>query len=181
MDVIDMHRRAAAEFGDRVGRVGAGQWELPTPCTEWDVRALVGHVVGNHRRMAGLLRGRPLDAAADEPHRSWPAAVAAVRSGFALPGALDRVAPSPFGGEGPITDVIFILTADLATHTWDLARAVGAEEMLDGELVAALLPEVVRMQPRMTASGRFAPPLPVPDSAGPQQRLLALVGRDMRP
>ncbi|WP_019925025.1 TIGR03086 family metal-binding protein [Nocardia sp. BMG111209] len=181
MDVIDMHRRAADQFGAHVERVGAGQWELPTPCTEWDVRALVDHVVANHRRMAGLLHGRPFEALDEEPDRSWTAVAAAVRSGFTLPGALDRTAPSPFGGDGPITGLIFILTADLTTHTWDLTRATGADETLDAELVAALLPGIERAQPVMTASGKFAPPVPVPDAAGPQQRLLGLLGRRMRP
>ncbi|MCX4098256.1 TIGR03086 family metal-binding protein [Nocardia sp. alder85J] len=179
MDVIEMHRRAADHFGARIDRVGAGEWDLRTPCTEWDVRALVDHVVGNHRRMAGLLHGRPFEAVDDEPHRTWPVVVAAVRSGFVVPGALDRTVPLPFGGEGTVTDLLLVLTADLATHTWDLAHAVGADEALDTDLVAALLPAIERAQPAMTASGRFAPPLPVSDTAGPQHRLLALLGRRM--
>jgi uncharacterized protein (TIGR03086 family) len=177
MDVAELHHRAAEGFRARLPRIRPEDWELPTPCSEWDVRALVQHVAGNHERMAALLHGRPLDVADDDPAGRWTAACAAVRSGLSIPGALDRVGPSPFGGEVPVSRLAAILTADLTTHTWDLARAVGADETLDAAVVAELLPAIERMQPAMAAGDKFAPAIPVPDSAGPQQRLLALFGR----
>jgi uncharacterized protein (TIGR03086 family) len=100
-----------------------------------------------------------------------------VRSGWALPGVMDRQAPSPFGGQATVGTLAWILTADLATHTWDLSRAIGADDTLEPDLVAGLYPVIAAAQPSMTGSGKFADPIPVPDTADPQTRLLALLGR----
>ncbi|MEU6185827.1 TIGR03086 family metal-binding protein [Nocardia sp. NPDC047038] len=151
---------------------------LSAPCAEWDVRALVEHVTGNHERMAWLLHGQAVDdRGGSDPAQRWSVAYAAVRSGLSIPGALDRMGRSPFGGQAAVADVARILTVDLITHTWDLARAVGADEVLDPDVVADLLPMVERFHPAMAASGKFAPPVSVPEFAEAQQRLLALLGR----
>ena len=36
-----MHRRAGELLAANVERIRDGQWRLPTPCAEWDVRDLV--------------------------------------------------------------------------------------------------------------------------------------------
>jgi hypothetical protein len=41
-----------------VAAVAGQQWAAPTPCTDWDVRALVSHVVSGNRLFAGVLTGR---------------------------------------------------------------------------------------------------------------------------
>ena len=41
-----LHRRAVEEWLQRVAAVDDEQWRRPTPCADWDVRALVNHVVG---------------------------------------------------------------------------------------------------------------------------------------
>ena len=43
-DVGDRVRRAAEGFAARVRAVPGSAWSTPTPCSEWDVRALVNHV-----------------------------------------------------------------------------------------------------------------------------------------
>jgi uncharacterized protein (TIGR03083 family) len=45
MDQSDAFARAQSEFGRRVHAVGPDQWHNATPCAEWDVRDLVGHLV----------------------------------------------------------------------------------------------------------------------------------------
>jgi uncharacterized protein (TIGR03086 family) len=179
MDVVDLHGRAAEGFDARLRRVADDQWELPTPCDEWNVRALVEHVLGNHARMAGRLNGNAVELGGD-PIAAWSVLRSQMRAGLATPGVLERVAPSPFGGEAPIAALARILTADLTAHTWDLARAIGADEVLDPDLVAELLPLVRLAQPALAGSGKFADAVAVPESAGAQQHLLALFGRDAR-
>lgn len=44
MNLLELFERAQGEFDRRVQAIGDDQWHLPTPCTEWDLRALVNHL-----------------------------------------------------------------------------------------------------------------------------------------
>jgi len=63
-------------------------------------------------------------------------------------------------------------------HTWDLARAIGVDEALPGEEVAACqafleqLPHSI-----LRESGRYVDAVQVSDDADPQTKLLAFAGR----
>ncbi|MEE2035508.1 TIGR03086 family protein, partial [Rhodococcus sp. CC-R104] len=65
-------------------------------------------------------------------------------------------------------------------HTWDLARAVGADDRLDSALVEAVWAEIEPQRDMLAASGLFAAPVPISDDAPVQDRLIALTGRDPR-
>jgi hypothetical protein len=70
------------------------------------------------------------------------------------------------------------LTRDVLVHTWDLARAVGADDRLDPEwceLCYAGLPADLQT---LSATGMFKPPLAVNSETDLQARLLAGLGRD---
>ena len=56
-DVRKLYHRAMDAYGDHVHAVPDGQWGAPTPCAEWDVRALVNHVVGENRWAVPLFAG----------------------------------------------------------------------------------------------------------------------------
>ena len=56
MDVLELYRRAAGEFGDRVHLVG-DQWGNPSACSEWDVRTLVNHLVNEQVWVVPLMAG----------------------------------------------------------------------------------------------------------------------------
>jgi uncharacterized protein (TIGR03086 family) len=85
-DVRDLHRRAAEGFGRRITTVRPEQWGLPTPCTGWDVRALVNHVVSGNRWTPELLAGHTIsdvgdllegDLLGDDPVDAWTDSAAA--------------------------------------------------------------------------------------------------------
>ncbi len=57
-EVLDLHRRALAEFGRRVHAVGTDQWGCPTPCKDWEVRLLVNHLVAEQLWVPPLLAGK---------------------------------------------------------------------------------------------------------------------------
>jgi hypothetical protein len=61
MGLEQHYDHAADEFGRRVHAVAAAQWSAPTPDAEWDVRALVNHVVGENRWAPELLAGRTIE------------------------------------------------------------------------------------------------------------------------
>jgi len=65
MELLDAHGAALREFDRRVGAVREDQWDDPTPNTEWSVRDLVGHLVGEQLWVPLLLRGATIDEVGD--------------------------------------------------------------------------------------------------------------------
>ena len=56
-DIPELHRRACDQVTSRVERIAAGQWDLPTPCTEWNVRDLLRHLVSGTSWVGPLVEG----------------------------------------------------------------------------------------------------------------------------
>lgn len=188
MDLIDAHARALAEFGRRVAAVGPAQWHNPTPCTEWDVTALVGHLVNEQLWVPPLLAGQTIDQIGDrfegdnlgeDPVDAWHRAATAAHDAFAAPGAVDRQVHLSYG-ERPVGEYLAEMTSDLVVHAWDLARGIGADDRLDPELVDLVHRRTEPHVPQLAASGLFAAPVAVPDDADQQTRLLAMFGRAAR-
>jgi uncharacterized protein (TIGR03086 family) len=176
-DLAERHRRACRGFTAVVQAVPADSWAAPTPCSEWDARALVEHVVGFHE----FLLLRPLAVRAERPREGpaerWAATELAIDRALTHPGLSLQVAYFDGDTRRPV-DVLGAITGDVVIHTWDLARAVGAPEELDADLCAIALDAA---QATMGASGRsglFDPPVPIGSDASTQDRLLAGRGRD---
>ncbi|HEY3869094.1 MAG TPA: TIGR03086 family metal-binding protein [Actinocrinis sp.] len=141
---LDRFALAGAQFEQRLRTVRAQQWALPTPCAEWTVRDLVNHMAQGNLNYVGLaaggtgaqfLRSRGEDALGSDPVGAYVRSVRQCAEAFAEPGALHRVLDYPLG---PVTgaQALAVRTTDSVIHTWDLARAVGADERLDPGLVA---------------------------------------------
>jgi hypothetical protein len=104
MDGLDALRTVNAGFERRLPLVRRDDWERPTPCEEWDVRALVNHVVGANRRYVLLLKGasatevdatRGADHLGDDPLASCLATAAELTDAFREEGALARTVHHP--------------------------------------------------------------------------------------
>ncbi len=48
MDQLVAHQRAQQAFANVFADVSAHQMSAPTPCSDWDVTALVDHVIGGN-------------------------------------------------------------------------------------------------------------------------------------
>ena len=69
------------------------------------------------------------------------------------------------------------MTIDALIHSWDLARGIGTDDTLDPELVGLVYEQVLPFAEHLQETGMFAPPVPVPDGAPLQTKLLGLFGR----
>lgn len=185
MDARERHRRATLEFDERIRLIPLDRWEDPTPCAQWDVATLVRHVIDEQRWTPRLLEGATLEDAAaelatiplgDDLLETWTEASRRARDAVDDDDALDGMVHTS-GGVVPATSYVAQLGLDLAVHAWDLARAIGANERLDGTLVDDLVAEVAEHHDELTASEAFADPVPVQPTADPQTRLLAMLGR----
>ncbi len=56
-DPRDLHRRAGGMAADVIAGVRPDQLGSATPCTEWDTRALINHVVGGNLGFAAMVAG----------------------------------------------------------------------------------------------------------------------------
>jgi uncharacterized protein (TIGR03086 family) len=99
-------------------------------------------------------------------------AVAAVQAD----GALDRTVDLS-SGPTPAREYVSQLYADHLIHAWDLARAIGADERLDPELVDACAAWFASMEDTYRAIGAIAERPEVPPGADAQTTLLAAFGR----
>jgi uncharacterized protein (TIGR03086 family) len=184
-DQAALHRRAVEEFDARVRAVGDDQWELPTPCSDWNVRQLVNHLVYENRWTVPLMEGSTIaavgdryegDLLGDDPKAAWAESSAdAVRS-VQADGALERVVDLS-SGPTPAGEYVSQLFADHLIHAWDLARAVGADERLDPELVEACAGWFAEMESHYRAIGAIGDRPETPPGADAQTTLLAAFGR----
>jgi uncharacterized protein (TIGR03086 family) len=175
-DPIELFQRAAAGAVSMVAEVRPPQRHAPTPCTEWDVEALLAHMVGGTGYLAGALR---IDApAASTDAVSYGAAVERCVEALRAPGALEGRCQSPAGFEWSVGEAAAGTAMDQLVHTWDLAVAIGGDRQLDQEAVEAI---VAMFLPQMPEIGRQAgivgPEVAVPANASPQDRLLGAMGR----
>jgi uncharacterized protein (TIGR03086 family) len=187
MDLLDAHGQALDVFDRAVHHIGLGDWDSPTPCTEWTVRDLVNHLVYEQLWVPELLAGKTVaeigdkyegDQLHDDPVEAWTTASKTARAALLEPGALDGTVHLSFG-ETDATEYGWQLTTDLAVHGWDLATAVGATADLGDELATALLAYVEPQD--WSGSSMFAEPVPVADDADPETRLVSLLGRRPTP
>lgn len=183
--LIDLHGTAMEEFDRRVREVELTDWASPTPCTDWDVHDLVNHLTSEQLWVPHLLAGARIEEVGDRfdgdnlgetPATTWSVAAREARTAWVAPSSLDREVHLSFG-DVPAEVYLWQMTFDLAVHAWDLARAIGADEDLDPDLVEELYAWTRERHGEPAASGMFDDPVPVPEEAGTQTRLLALTGR----
>jgi uncharacterized protein (TIGR03086 family) len=171
-----MFERAATGAASMVGQVRPDQRHAATPCAEWEVQALLDHMVAG---TGYLLSSAGLEVVAvrtDEA--SYLAAVTRCVDALRQKGVLDRSCPSPAGFEWPVSQAAAGTAMDQLVHTWDLAVAIGGDRRLDGELVEACVAMFLPEMPNIgRAAGFVGPEVPVPDDAPAQDRLLGAMGR----
>src|SRR5918992_773120 len=127
MEAAEFHRRGCEEFDKRVRQIREDQWHNSTPCSEWDVRALVNHLVNENRWVLPLLEGKTIaevgdaldgDLLGDNPSAAWGHSVRESRDAIErLGGKDDQVHVS--WGDIPRVDYIKQVASDLTLHSWD--------------------------------------------------------------
>jgi uncharacterized protein (TIGR03086 family) len=186
---IDLFTKASSHAKGIVAGVKQDQLSSPTPCSEWNVKALIDHLIGGAQYLSSSLSGNPSapgDAGGSAPSSGSNAAELAATYGSltaealraaANPAALETRIETPVGemSGGQFMGILFI---DHLIHSWDLAKATGQSTRLDPELVQICYqmcaPIIIEMG---RERGAFGPAVPVPDSASTQDKLLGYLGR----
>lgn len=184
-DLKTLFKKASKNYEDAVHQIRDDQWHLPTPCTEWDVRALMQHLVNEQLWLRPLLEGKTIaevgdafdgDNLGDDPVAAWDRAGGDARAAVEELKDLQSTTHLSFG-DFPAEEYLNQMLFDLHIHGWDLRTGIGVETHLDDELTEYLMPWAEQWMAGYQASGATAPPPPVPDDASPHTKILALSGR----
>ena len=168
-----------------IAAVRDDQWTAPTPCTDWNVRDLVEHVVGGNYRFARALRGEP-PALPEDALRSgrdllkaYRDSAAALLDAFRQPGVFERVVTIPFGTV-PGMVALHLRITEVLVHGWDLARATGQPATFPDDLAERELAfSRAKLADIPSDRSPFAPPQPVAEDAPAIDRLAACLGRSV--
>ncbi|MFN2607963.1 MAG: TIGR03086 family metal-binding protein [Acidimicrobiales bacterium] len=185
-------RPALVRSYDNAAEIVAGvteeQLSGPTPCADYDVAALVDHIVGAGWRAARLGKGETpsgeefphvqLVVAADELCRAGKEAAAA----WADDGRLSEQVTMPWGEVYTGATLVDMYLAELAAHAWDLAAATAQLDRLDPGLAAVALDGARAMlkpeyRDMIGVGNPFGAEVEAPVDAGDWDRLAAFMGR----
>ena len=182
-------RRAVARSVELVNAVTAGDLNRPTPCGDWSLSDLLGHLTAQHRGFAAAARGDGADlanwalppdgtdlvaayhTAADDVTAAF--AVAEPETPFALPEITTRMT-------FPASQAIGFHLIDYVVHSWDLAKSLGVPADLDEDLVRAGLPIALAVPngaERLRPGAAFAPALDARPASSTLDEILLRLGR----
>jgi uncharacterized protein (TIGR03086 family) len=183
MDTLDALDHSFATTRSVVAQVHAEDLTRPTPCSEWDARALLEHMLESIDAFRAHAARTP---AAETPTREvsdnvlevYDEATSAALETWRAPGALDGEVTLGVGITIPAEVAAGISTADCLVHGWDLQRALGGDLEVDPELadhVLAISSAVVT--PDFRGPATFGPEVTVGADASPTARLVGFLGR----
>ncbi|WP_035844973.1 TIGR03086 family metal-binding protein [Kitasatospora azatica] len=188
MDPRSLYTRTLDQLEKVFAAVTPADLDRPTPCTEYDLRALLGHVIGGIHRIAYIGEGgRGLDIApmvdrVDDT--DWPGALDRARvrvtAAWADEAKLERIVEVPWG-EMPGAMALGGYAMEATTHTWDLVQVVAPGLALDEELAQISLGIAQQALPaeRSREGLPFGPAREVPADASAYARLAGWLGREV--
>lgn len=183
-DLRALHHRALDDTSALLADLAPADLDRPTPCADWDLRALLAHMVGQNDGFAAAVAepDAPASAFAPGPPDGWEKSAAALAEAFAA-APLDRevlLAELHPTHRFPVATVVGIQLIDAVVHAWDVATALGRGYRPDEELLAAAV-AITAMIPAEGGRGEpgsaFAPVVAPADPADEWLRVLAHLGR----
>ena len=186
MGDVELLESVLTKTAGLISRVETGQWELPTPCPDYNVRELVSHMVGWAQLFAASASGETFEgdptayAASEDAAQDFESAGARIVDGWRSAG-FDRTVRMT-SGELPAPMVFNMTLMEYLTHGWDLAVATSqpvpyseaeAEETL--KRAQPTLPDEYRGEGKP-----FGPRREADADADAVTRLVAFMGRDPR-
>ncbi len=174
---IDLYSAAVKGTREIIGGVQSSQLGDSTPCSEWNVQALMDHLLGG----TGMIWGSLAGAAPETPQGSGPAAAFDTGTARALdaakaPGALEKTVQSP-AGDMPGGQLLSIFFMETLVHGWDLAKATGQSTDIPADLAETCYTMFGPSADEMRKSGVFGPRVEVADDASTHVKLLGALGR----
>src|SRR5205807_9491156 len=102
----ELYVRAMNATSRYLDGVRLNQWQGPTPCSEWDVKQVANHIIGENLWAAELFNGKTIeevgnaldcDLTGDDPAASFRQSVTGASSAVGAPGAMAATCHLSFG------------------------------------------------------------------------------------
>lgn len=177
--IADRYDRAASAFADLIDGVADDQLTDPTPCEEWHVRDLIGHIVDNHRHFQEMVGRQPAAGpeVADDPSGAFATAADQTRQDLGDPDRAQTSYEGHFGKKTYAWAIDSFMTSDLVIHGWDLAQATGQHAEIPEAEMARITADVETWGEGARSPEVYGPAVDVGDGADDLTRFLGLVGR----
>jgi uncharacterized protein (TIGR03086 family) len=184
MELADAYRRSVLGWKQQIAAVSDDQWDRPTPCSDWTVRDLANHVVGEDRWTVPLVEGKTMadvgDALDGDLLGSDPRGAAAQAADDAL-ASVEVAIPEGLTvhlsyGDEELDEYLRQLVADHVIHGWDLAVATGGDSRIEPDLVDDVARWYAERESLYRQAG-IVGERPEGDHDSPQAALLAGFGR----
>ncbi len=174
---IDLYSAAIKGTREIIGGVQSSQLGDSTPCNEWNVQALMDHIVGGTGMVWSSLAGAPPETPqGSSPVAAFDAGTAKVLGAAKAPGALEKTVPSPLG-DMPGGQLLTAFFMETLIHGWDLAKATGQKTDMPADLAETCYAMFGPMADEWRKSGAFGPRVEVAEDASTQIKLLGALGR----
>jgi uncharacterized protein (TIGR03086 family) len=167
-------------------QVAPREMTLATPCTDWDLEALLAHLAASMADLESALRTGHLDPEPDDPATpdpDGPVELLRDRAANLLFACYAHHGPDRFVlvGDLPLPAEIVTCTGavEIAVHGWDVRAARGRVVPIPPALATRML----RLSPFLVTGreGLFGTPVQVPAQASPGDQLIAYLGRHPQP
>lgn len=188
MDPYTAFEAAVAETEHVVKGIRKKDLALPTPCSEWNVKQLMNHVVGTLWLADGLFNDRKpryavapgalpkSDLVGDDPAEAYAKASRIALDAAAQPGAIDGMHSTPLG-DMPGSALAGFTFMDVLVHGWDIAKATDQDFDPGDDLVAFVTTFAKQAITDATRAPRIGPAVRAPRGATPIEKLVAYLGR----
>lgn len=184
MDAKQLFVGALQQATNAVKYVSEPNFLSSTPCTDWDCRTLVNHMLYELAWMPDLLEGKTVaevgnkydgDLLGKDHHQAWH--LAAHKAASAVQKVdLHKTVHLSFA-DVDAEYYINQVAGDLLLHAWDADQSLNCSLVFTKDMAQTLYDIIEPQQDDFTSSGLFGTPVKVPKTARIQTKLLALVGR----
>jgi len=184
MNAKELFAHSLAQATNTIKCVRAGDFVNATPCTDWDCRTLVNHMLYELSWVPDILAGKTIaeigskhdgDLLGNDHYQAWH--LAAHKAAEAVRKVdLHKTVHLSFA-DVPAEYYVQQVAGDLLLHAWDVDQSLHCSLVFANNVAQKLYGIIEPQKDDFAASGLFGTEVQVPNSSRIQTKLLALIGR----
>jgi uncharacterized protein (TIGR03086 family) len=184
MDLKALFKTSITQAGMAIKKARLDQCDLATPCTDWDLNDLVGHMLYEIAWVPELLEGRTVaeigdryegGLGGDNPAALWDEYAEKALAAIEKADAEATVHLSY--GDVKASHYINEIGGNTMIHTWDVCQSLSHNLWFEAGIAQSVYDFVSPRASEFASSGLFGTPVTVAADAPIQLRLLGFLGR----